>query len=76
MSWQYMPLHWGLVDLNITVDGKNPFSSAFPAIQGQGKIPITQGVGQTAKISSRGGVSNIRGRGRSKRSGGSGGVCG
>ncbi len=69
-------IHWGFGDLNITVQGKNPASGEISPVQGGARIPLTQGVGTVAKVSSAGGVGNVRGSGRNKRSGGSGGTCG
>ncbi len=69
-------IHWGFGDLNITVDGSNPASGEISTVKGVANMPLTQGVGQVSRISSSGGVGNLRGRGRTKRSGGSGGSCG
>ncbi len=69
-------IHWGFGDLNITVDGKNPASGEINPIKGVANMSLTQGVGQVSRISSSGGVGNVRGTGRAKRSGGSGGACG
>ncbi len=69
-------VHWGFGDLNITVEGGRPASGEISPVAGVANIPITQGIGRTAKVSSSGGVGNVRGSGSNKRSGGSGGVCG
>jgi len=69
-------IHWGFGDLNITVEGSNPASGEISPVQGRANIPLAQGVGTVAKVSSGGGVGNVKGRGRNKRSGGSGGTCG
>ena len=70
-------IHWGFgEEATVTVIGSNPASGVISPIQGRATTPLTQGVGQVSRISSSGGVGNVHGRGRSKRSGGSGGVCG
>lgn len=69
-------IHWGFGDLNITVDGSNPASGEINTIEGVAKMPLTLGRGQVSRISSFGGVGKVRGTGRTKRSGGSGGSCG
>ena len=69
-------IHWGFGDLNITVEGSNPASGEISPVQGKASMPLTQGIGTVSRISSGGGVGNIRGTGRTKRSGGSGGSCG
>ena len=69
-------IHWGFGDLNITVDGRNPASGEIIPVEGRATMPLTEGIGHVARVSSSGGVGNVHGRGRNKRSGGSGGVCG
>jgi len=73
---QVASIHWPFGDVSITVDGRNPASGEISPVQGGARIPLTQGVGTVAKVSSSGGVRNVRGRGRNKRTGGSGGICG
>jgi len=73
---QYMPLHWGEVTQEISVDGQRPSNAGVGQLQGSGGIPKTSGTGQASRISGRGGVGNVIGTGRNKRSGGSGGTCG
>ena len=73
---QLETVHWGFGDLNITVEGGNPASGEISPVEGRATIPLTEGIGQVSRVSSSGGVGNVHGRGRSKRSGGSGGNCG
>ena len=69
-------IHWGFGDLNITVDGRNPASGEIIPVEGRAIMPVTEGIGQVARVSSSGGVGNVHGRGRSKGTSGSGGVRG
>lgn len=69
-------VHWGFGDLNITVDGKNPASGEINPIDGVANIPLVEGIGRIAKVSSVGRVGNVHGRGTSKKTRGSGGICG
>lgn len=73
---QVASIHWPFGGVNITVEGSNPASGEISPVQGRARIPLTQGVGTVAKVSSGGGVGNVRGSGRNKRTGGSGGTCG
>jgi len=76
MMDQVASIHWPFGDLNITVQGKNPASGEISPVEGRARIPLTQGIGNIAKVSSAGGVGNVKGRGRNKRTSGSGGTCG
>jgi len=73
---QLETVHWGFGDFNITVDGRNPASGEISPLEGVANIPVIPGVAKMPSISTTGAVGNVRGSGRNKRSGGSGGVCG
>ena len=69
-------VHWGFGDLNITIEGGNPASGEISPVEGVANMPATQGVGRASHISSSGGVGNVHGSGKSRRTSGSGGGCG
>ena len=73
---QFMAIHWPFGDVNITVDGRNPASGEIDPIEGVGMLVQTQASAKIPKISSAGGVGNVRGSGRSRRTTGKGGFCG
>ena len=73
---QVASIHWPFGDVSITVDGRNPASGEISPIEGRATIPLVPGTGQVPKISSAGGGGTVRGSGRSKRTSGSGGICG
>ena len=75
MFYQLMPLHWGLVNLNIEVDGVDPTSRVLPPVAGG---DTSRGVAANAVISEivgRGMIKRVSGSGIIKSVGGRGKLC-
>jgi len=76
MSWQYMPLHWGLVSITIDPSKADAESGVIAPLEAEGKsIPLT-GSAQPKSIVGMGGSRKIKSGGKAQSTKGSGGVCG
>ena len=58
-------LHWGLVDLHISVSGADPSSGGIPTQVKSGGTQTRKGTGKTIAISGSGGTKGISGSGGS-----------
>lgn len=73
MFYQLMPLHWGLVDRTLKINGVDPIGKILPPVAGgdtvkdlisQGLIKSVVGSGVSGGIVGRGIIKRVKGGGR------------
>ena len=73
MFYQLMPLHWGLVDRTLIIEGVEPDGKILPPVAGgdtvqdlisSGKIASVAGSGLTGGIVGSGNIKQVKGSGK------------
>ena len=73
MFYQLMPIHWGLVDRTLIIEGVDPVGEVLAPVAGgdtvkdlitSGKIASVAGSGSTGRIVGRGNIKQVKGSGK------------